>query len=249
LPDYIRCIWLSVSLQRLLEKDPHPTDALESLREVLSLGEWSAANRERMIETSYNAAQRSENHFKDRSIQSGASMIKAIIFDFGRVISAQKPPSLFRRYERDLGLAPGTLNPIMFGSQAWEETLLGRKTVEEFWHAIGPELGLKTPGEIDEFRRRYHSDSPPGIRRWLADWGILELFDVVFCSGDEGVMKPEPTSFRTTLDRLGVEPDEAVFIDDTMGHIEAARRLGVHGILFNTAEALEAELGALLEAQ
>ncbi|MFH1241889.1 MAG: phosphotransferase [Pseudomonadota bacterium] len=68
LPDYIRCIWLSVSLQRLLEKGPHPTDALEALREVLSLGEWSGANRERMIETSYNAAQRSENHFKDRSI-------------------------------------------------------------------------------------------------------------------------------------------------------------------------------------
>ncbi|MFH1241890.1 MAG: HAD family phosphatase [Pseudomonadota bacterium] len=201
-------------------------------------------------------------------------MIKAIIFDFGRVISAQKPPSLFRRYERDLGLAPGTLNPIMFGSQAWEDTLLGRKTAEEFWHAIGPELGLKTPEEIDAFRRRYHSDeeinegvldlirrlhshyklavlsnSPPGIRRWLADWGILELFNVVFCSGDEGVMKPEPTSFQATLDRLGVEPDEAVFIDDTMGHVEAARRLGVHGILFNTAEALEAELGALLEAQ
>jgi hypothetical protein len=58
-------------------------------------------------------------------------MIRAIIFDFGRVISAQKPPSLFRRYEKELGLAPGTLNPIMFRSQVWQEALLGRKTAEE----------------------------------------------------------------------------------------------------------------------
>ena len=54
LPDYIRCIWLSVSLQRLLEKGHQPAEALEALREVSSLGEWSAANRQRMIETCYS---------------------------------------------------------------------------------------------------------------------------------------------------------------------------------------------------
>jgi homoserine kinase type II len=54
LPDYICCIWLSISLQRLLEKGHQPAKALEALREVLSLGEWSAANRQRMIETCYS---------------------------------------------------------------------------------------------------------------------------------------------------------------------------------------------------
>jgi epoxide hydrolase-like predicted phosphatase len=196
-------------------------------------------------------------------------MIKAIIFDFGRVISAQKPPSLFRRYEEDLGLAHGTINPIMFGSPAWEDALVGRKTAEEFWHAIGPELNLRTPEEIDAFRQRYHADeainegmldlirhlhaqdryklavlsnSPPGLAQWLSDWDMLDLFDVVFCSGDEGVKKPDPAAFEITLDQLGVAPQEAVFIDDTPGHIETARGLGLHGILFTTAEALKADL-------
>ena len=198
-------------------------------------------------------------------------MIRAIIFDFGRVISAQKSPSLFRRHEKNLGLASGTLNPIMFGSQAWEDALLGRKTAEEFWYAIGPELGLNTPEEIDAFRNIYHGDeainegvldlirrlhgtyklavlsnSPPGLARWLVDWGILELFDVVFCSGDEGVKKPDPGAFQVTLERLEVKPTEAVFIDDTMQHVEAARRLGLHGIHFTTAAVLEEELGKLL---
>jgi epoxide hydrolase-like predicted phosphatase len=199
------------------------------------------------------------------------SKTKAIIFDFGRVISAQKPVSLFRSYEEELGLEPGTLNPIMFDSRAWEDTLVGRKTGAEFWHEIGPQLNLHTPEAIDAFRHRYHADeainegvlalihrlhghyklailsnAPPNLAKWLADWDVLHLFDVVFCSGDEGVAKPDPVAFETTLERLGVAPEEAIFIDDTLGHVRAARKLGLHGILFTTAEALEAELDTLL---
>ena len=201
-------------------------------------------------------------------------MIKAIIFDFGRVISAQKSPALFHQYEKDLGLAPGTLNAIMFSSRDWGEALIGRKTIEEFWYAIGPELGLDTTEEIEAFRSRYWADeainegvlnlirrlqgnyklavlsnSPPGLGQWLEEWEMLDLLDVLFCSGDEGVVKPEPAAFKITLERLGVEPAEAVFIDDTLEHVEAARKLGIHGILFTTAERLEAELGSLLTAQ
>jgi putative hydrolase of the HAD superfamily len=201
-------------------------------------------------------------------------MIKAIIFDFGRVISAQKPRSLFQTYEQDLGLEPGTLNPIMFGSQVWQDALLGRKTAEEFWRAVGPDLGLNTPEEVNAFRRRYQSDeainegvvglirrlhghfklavlsnSPPGLTGWLADWDILDLFDAVFCSGDEGVVKPDPIAFEVILERLGLEAEEAVFIDDTASHVEAARKLGFQGIVFTTAEALMDDLRHLLDAK
>ncbi|MGA9350113.1 MAG: HAD family phosphatase [Anaerolineae bacterium] len=198
-------------------------------------------------------------------------MIRAIIFDFGRVISAPKPASLFRSYEEDLELAPDTLNRIMFGSEAWQGVLVGRKTADGYWREIGPALGLYTTDEIDAFRRRYHADeaintdvvelirrlhgryklavlsnSPPGLARWLADWEILDLFDVVVCSGDEGITKPDPTVFELALERLDVAPEEAVFIDDYPGHVEAAQSLGLHGILFATAEALAGELNDLL---
>jgi putative hydrolase of the HAD superfamily len=199
--------------------------------------------------------------------------IQAIIFDFGRVISAQKPPSLFRRHEQELGLAPGQLNRIMYGSPAWQETLLGHRSLEDYWREIGPQLGLNTPAEIQAFRRRYFSDEAPdpgvrqlidqlhgryplavlsnaprGLSGWLADWGILSLFDVVVCSGEEGVAKPDPAIFQLTLDRLGVEPGAAVFIDDSPGHVAAARDLGIHAIHFTTAPVLVdalSELGIL----
>lgn len=198
-------------------------------------------------------------------------MTKAIIFDFGRVISAPKPSSLFRSYEDELGLEPGTINSIMFDSQAWQDALVGRKTVEEFWHEIGPELGLNSVKEVDAFRHRYRADeeinegvldlisrlhgnyklavlsnSPPGLAHWLADWKLLNFFEVVFCSGDEGIAKPDPTAFELTLERLRLKPDEVVFIDDTLEHVEASRKMGLHGILFTTAEELEKELNLFL---
>lgn len=198
-------------------------------------------------------------------------MIKAIIFDFGRVITAQKPLSLFRSYEIELGLDPDTINSIMFDSQAWQDALLGRKTTEEFWHLIGPELGLNTADEVNRFRRRYHADeaineavldlirklrgryklailsnAPPDLTRWLADWEMRDLFEVVFCSGDEGMIKPDPAAFKLTLERLGVEPGEAVFIDDTPEHVEAARKLGIQGIIFTTVAALKDDLTKFL---
>jgi putative hydrolase of the HAD superfamily len=198
-------------------------------------------------------------------------LIKAIIFDFGRVISAQKPVSLFRAYEKELGLTPGTINQIMFESQAWQDTLVGRISATEFWYAIGPSLGLKSHRRIDEFRRRYYADesidsgvlnlirqlhenyklavlsnNPPGLIDWLSDWEILELFDVVFCSGDEGMAKPDPVVYNVTLKRLGTLPHEAIFIDDTIGHVKAAQSLGIHAVLFTESEQLELDLNRLL---
>jgi putative hydrolase of the HAD superfamily len=198
-------------------------------------------------------------------------MIKAIIFDFGRVISAQKPSTLFRSYEDALGLEPGTINSIMFASEAWQQALVGRKTAEEFWYEIGPELGLLNVNEVDTFRHRYHADekinqgvldlisrlhgnyklavlsnSPPGLSQWLADWNVLNFFEVVFCSGDEGIAKPDLKAFELTVERLGVKPKESVFIDDTREHVHAAQKLGLQGILFTTAEELKKELDLLL---
>jgi len=198
-------------------------------------------------------------------------MIKAVIFDFGRVISAQKPPSLFRRYELELGLEPDTINRLMFDRRAWQNALLGRLTEAQYWEAVGPDLGLTSQSEIDAFRRRYRRDeaintavvnlirrlhgrlktavlsnAPPGLEEWLKEWQIRELFEVVFCSGDEGLAKPDPAAFETVLARLEVAPEEAVFIDDTLEHVHAGQRLGMPGLLFTTAEALAGQLAEIL---
>ncbi len=269
LPDYIHCIWLQMSLQRLLERGARPAWAVEALQELVALSDWAGSNTSRITEASHPTTR---EHGSAASISQGAVMIKAVIFDFGRVISAQKPWSLFRGYEDDLGLERDTINPIMFGSEAWQELLVGRITSDEYWRRIAPLLRLETPQAIEAFRQRYHEDEainegvvaiierlhgryklavlsncPPGLDKWLADWEILHFFDVVVCSGDEGVVKPDRVAFDLVLTRLGVEAGEAIFIDDTMRHVRAARELGLQGMLFTTAEALEQQLQALLQ--
>jgi HAD superfamily hydrolase (TIGR01509 family) len=198
-------------------------------------------------------------------------MIRAMIFDFGRVISAPRPAARFREYESELGIPGGSINRIMFDSPAWRDALVGRLTMQASGLRSAPELGLTTHGEIDAFRRRYYRDEsvnpsvlrlirrfhgdyrlavlsnhPPGLDQWLRDWGIRDLFDVLYCSGDEGRVKPDPSVYFSTLDRLAVRPAEAVFIDDTEGHVTAARALGIHGMLFSDARRLESELQFLL---
>jgi homoserine kinase type II len=60
LPDYVRCIWLQMSLKRLSEKDPRPPGAPEALREVLALEEWAEANAKRMAEISRDSIKRKQ---------------------------------------------------------------------------------------------------------------------------------------------------------------------------------------------
>jgi putative hydrolase of the HAD superfamily len=194
-------------------------------------------------------------------------MIKALLFDFGRVISAQKPKDLFDQYEADLKLVPGTINTTMFDSPLWQMALVGEIGMSDYWQAIGPSLNLHSPEAVQSFQQRYYSDEkinqhvfnilkllvkfyrlaivsnhPPGLRMWLQEWAIDHLFEVVFCSGDEGVAKPDSAPFILTLDRMGVSAAEAVFIDDTEQHVAAARSLGLHGMHFTTAEKLQLDL-------
>jgi putative hydrolase of the HAD superfamily len=72
------------------------------------------------------------------------------------------------------------------------------------------------------------------------DW--LARFDVLVWSYQLGMAKPEPAIYQHTLRELGVEPGEALFIDDRLVNIEAARALGMRGILFSTVDTLRVDL-------
>jgi putative hydrolase of the HAD superfamily len=76
---------------------------------------------------------------------------------------------------------------------------------------------------------------------------LPSLFDVVVESAIEGIRKPDPRIYRLACERLGVEPTEAVFLDDLGSNLKGAKALGMHTIKVDaTASAiddLEAALG------
>ena len=66
---------------------------------------------------------------------------------------------------------------------------------------------------------------------WEKTLPLAELFDVVIDSSAVGVRKPDPSIFALALDPLGLPPERAVFLDDFSGNIDAARSVGLQGVL------------------
>ena len=59
--------------------------------------------------------------------------------------------------------------------------------------------------------------------------------------------KPEPAVYLMASERLGLPPRECVFVDDLDSNVEAARQVGMSGILFrlDKGDDLRAQLAAL----
>ena len=72
-----------------------------------------------------------------------------------------------------------------------------------------------------------------------------DMFDVVVISGEVGMRKPEPAIFQLTCERLGLQPEQCVFVDDLRHNIDAAAALGWVGVHHRTYSETAAELEAL----
>ena len=75
---------------------------------------------------------------------------------------------------------------------------------------------------------------------------IMALFDVVVESRVVGVRKPERRFYEIACEMLGIEPDEAVFLDDLGVNLKTARAMGMHTIKVTTPAQALAELEAAL---
>jgi putative hydrolase of the HAD superfamily len=84
--------------------------------------------------------------------------------------------------------------------------------------------------------------------RWRAQLPVDELFTLVVDSHKEGVRKPDPKIYRILLDRLGAEPGQCLFVDDTEENCVAARELGIESVRFTDTDTTVREVLTRLEA-
>ena len=59
---------------------------------------------------------------------------------------------------------------------------------------------------------------------------VMALFDLVVESSKEGIRKPDPRIYLSTCERIGVNPENAVFLDDLGINLKPARALGMRTI-------------------
>lgn len=75
---------------------------------------------------------------------------------------------------------------------------------------------------------------------------LEEVCDVVVISGEVGLRKPDPAIFTMTTEKLALEPDVCVFVDDHPGHLKAAQQVGMTTVLHKTPRETIEELESLL---
>ena len=87
--------------------------------------------------------------------------------------------------------------------------------------------------------------SKKALRECADQLGYMKEGDGAVLSCEVKMIKPDEEIYRYLLKEYGVNPQEAVFIDDTEKNIETARRLNINGIVFESKEQAEEELRKL----
>jgi epoxide hydrolase-like predicted phosphatase len=167
-------------------------------------------------------------------------VIKAVIFDFFGVICSDEYWQFVKQDRQTDAEYRDYTDEVNLGQIPWQSF------VQKISQATGK--------SIDEVHKSYktglitnaHHDFIDTI---LSENNLSQLFDVTVVSSRLGVIKPDPRIFEYTLDKLQIEPAEAVFIDDLDRHVSAARELGIQTVLFENFEQCKQELDTILSAQ
>lgn len=197
--------------------------------------------------------------------------IRAVIFDLGGVLVRTDDRTPRAKLADRLSITYDELSSLVFDNPSAQQATLGLLGVPEHWEAVRASLGL-SPQDFqsvkDEFwagdaldtelvdfvrslRPRYQtallSNAWGNLRDVLEhEWKILDAFDQVIISAEVGLMKPDERIYHLAVERLGVTPSEAVFVDDFSENVEGARAAGLHAIHFRSADQARAEVEQLL---
>ncbi|HEU0028238.1 MAG TPA: HAD-IA family hydrolase [Ktedonobacterales bacterium] len=125
--------------------------------------------------------------------------------------------------------------------------------MRDFWDVYcgnpNPELAAYFGGLRPRYKTALLSNSFDGARREEeARYYLSQISDFIIYSHEVGVAKPDPRIYAITCERLGAQPHEMIFLDDSPGHIAAAGEYGIHGVVFQNNTQAIADIEALLAA-
>jgi putative hydrolase of the HAD superfamily len=207
--------------------------------------------------------------------QGGCVAIRAVLFDFGGVITSS-PFDAFTVLEQDLGLPADfirTVNATNPDENAWarlERSEVDLDTFALLWSAEARALGHEVDGRavLERLAGQIRPDMVAAIRTCRSTYktgcltnnfgsadsqvsaevaAIYELFDAVLESRTLGVRKPDPRFYELACSTLDVKPEECVFLDDLGVNLKPARALGMRTIKVTEPDAALRELAEVLQ--
>lgn len=197
---------------------------------------------------------------------------RGLLLDFGGVLTTSLIDAI-RRFASSNGLGENALLDLFradpagrrllidvergaIGQGAFEAgigTLLGvdpKDLVPRILGLVEPDQAILTAAEkarATGLRTGVLSNSW-GLRPFdpYSGWELEHRFDVLVISEQTGTRKPDPAIYRLAAERLGLPPEQCVFVDDLPHNLEPARALGMSVILKTSADQLLTDLEGLL---
>ena len=195
---------------------------------------------------------------------------RAIIFDIGRVLIRVDISRAMGGLASGLSLTPQDVWSAIEKDPRWLDWQEGRISPRD-WHThLAKRLGFSlTFEEFSEVWNRaldpnpIHSESfleklsknyrlallsntdPIHMSNEEARFPFFRFFPIRIYSYRVGASKPDPAIYREALQACRVQAEEAVYIDDIAAYAEAAQRLGMSGIVFQSPEQLQSDLRKL----
>ncbi|TCK59992.1 HAD family hydrolase [Seleniivibrio woodruffii] len=186
-------------------------------------------------------------------------MIKVVFFDFGGVIADEGWEKGLTEIAGIHGFDPGKFFEDACDVLWSTGYMYGRADEDTFWRLFAERYEFKMTR--DEMRRVIFDRfairpqvielikrvNEAGLRtailsdqvNWLDEfndmYGFFGLFEKVYNSYRLGIGKKHPEIFPMVCAEMGIEPAEALFVDDNEGHIGRAKACGLNTVLFKDA--------------
>jgi glucose-1-phosphatase len=195
---------------------------------------------------------------------------RAIIFDIGRVLIRVDISRAMDGLASGLSLTPQEVWSAIQNDPHWLDWQEGRisprdwylhltkrlgasLTFEQFsevWNRALDPVPIHSEAFLDSLSKNYRlallsNTDPIHMSHEEARFPFFRFFPIRIYSYQVGASKPDPIIYRKALQACGVRAEEAVYIDDIAEYAEAAARLGMTGIVFQSPEQLRSEFRGL----
>ncbi|MBZ5540368.1 MAG: HAD family phosphatase [Acidobacteriia bacterium] len=193
--------------------------------------------------------------------------LRAVIFDIGRVLVRVDISAAMAGLAERTRLTPQEVWVAIERHPRWRDWQEGRLAPPEWHRHLGQRLGTGLAFEqfcevwnralssepiipeelLTQLARRFRlavlsNTDPLHVAHLEAQFPLLRHFPQRIYSCGVGACKPEPLIYKEALRACGVRAEEALYIDDIAAYVEAAQRLGMAGVVFESPTQLEQEL-------
>jgi HAD superfamily hydrolase (TIGR01509 family) len=193
--------------------------------------------------------------------------LRAIIFDIGRVLIRVDVARAMERLAAGHSLSPEAAWASLEKDPRWKDWQEGRMSPRDWhlhvakrlgsslsfdqfteaWNAALDPYSIQDQAFLEKLSKRYRlgllsNTDPIHVAHMEATYEFFRLFPARIYSCQVGASKPNPLIYREALRACKVNAEEALYIDDVPAYVEAAQRLGMSGIPFQSPDQLAADL-------